>query len=104
MKFCIQDQTVVLTGIQSGTVHYASKKQLSKLSALVHRGPCSLMMTGILFLHFIQTSNPQPMDEIASIELQDLMQQYTVFLKSLLVYHLKRHMTITFLLKMSIRW
>ena len=82
MKFYVHNQNIVLKGMQSGTIHFASKNQLSKLYASIHKGTCSLVMTGVPFLQFMEASKHETMDEFAFLELQDLLQQYSVLFEA----------------------
>ena len=45
MQFSLSHQLVILKGLRGGTVHYASKNQLSKLSTSASKGTCTLLLT-----------------------------------------------------------
>ena len=69
---------MLLKGLQGGIIQYASKKQLSKLTAFVHKGICSLMLTEQPILESMQTDLSQITDEVSNMQLQKLLQQYSV--------------------------
>ena len=44
MQFRYGDAVVSLKGLKDGLVHIASKKQLSKMSQVVEKGTCAMLM------------------------------------------------------------
>ena len=77
MQFSIQGQDVKWSGLQGGTVQYASKGQFSKLTASVHKGTCTLLLIGTPTLQSMTCTSQPSLDEISCIELQELLQQFS---------------------------
>ena len=44
MQFDYQGQNITLQGLQSGVIHYASKKQLSRMSVSASRGTSTFLL------------------------------------------------------------
>ena len=78
MEFYLHGQQHVLRGLQGGTIYYASKKQLSKLSLTVNKGIYTLLLTETPSLQLMKSRTSAGSDELATIELQKLLQQYSM--------------------------
>ena len=74
MQFCLLDRKVTLTGVQEGAIHMATRKQLSKMS--VDTTPGTFLLSVESSLHLMSASLEDVVDEVASIQLQGLLQQY----------------------------
>ena len=76
MQFDYQGQKITLRGLQSGVIHYASKKQLSRMSVSAYKGTGTLLFAREPSLYAIELSPKQEWDDLAFMELQELLQQY----------------------------
>ena len=77
MKFSLQGQEVRLRGLRSGTVHYASKRKLSRMTASCSKSNYTLLLTTNFSLHLMHISTQDTKDEVACIELQNMLQQHS---------------------------
>ena len=77
MQFSLFRQSVLLQGLQGGTIHYASKNQLTKLTGHTSKEVCALLWIEIPFLHIMKGTDQQNRDHIADRALQCILQQYS---------------------------
>ena len=63
--------------MQSGVIHYALKKQLQKMTVAIHMGTYSLLITEHSSLHFMDSQQHHFINEVATMELQELLQKYS---------------------------
>ena len=73
MQFFVEDKLVTLQGLQGGAVQIASKQQLSKLPD--KRSP-TLLLAETVSLSLLEGDTQQGVDTVATLQLQDLLQQY----------------------------
>ena len=76
MQFDYQGQNITLKGLQSGVIHYASKKQLSRMSVSVSRGTSTFLLARAPSFYAIALCPKQEWDDLAFMKLQELLQQY----------------------------
>ena len=70
----VEDKLVTLQGLQGGAVQIASKQQLSKLPD--KRSPTTLLLAETVLLSLLEGDTQQGVDTVATLQLQDLLQQY----------------------------
>ena len=61
-----------LKGIQSGAVHFASKRQMFKLPFT--KGTSTLLLSEESYLHLMSVNSKETNDKVANLQLQDLLQ------------------------------
>ena len=74
MQFSLFGQSVLLQGLQGGTIQYAFKNQLTEHTS---KGVCALLWTKIPSLHIMEGTDQQDKDHITDRALQCLLQQYS---------------------------
>ena len=74
MQFSLNDQLIILQGIQGGTIQLVSEKQLSKSPGI--KNSSTLLLAEKLSLHLMTVNNQIVGDEVATIQLQTLLQRY----------------------------
>ena len=76
MQFSLHGQQITLKGLQSGTIHYALKRQFSRMLVSIYKGIGTLLLFRDPSLYALDLSNQQEWDDWATIEFQKLLQQY----------------------------
>ena len=74
MQFTLDSTIVIIQGMQGGNVHLDFKKQLSKLP--VNKSASILFFVEGLSLQLMSRNVSETSNELATIQLQELLQQY----------------------------
>ena len=71
MQFTVNNQLFTLKGMQSGIVKFASKRQMAKFP--VTKETSTLLLFEESYLHLMSVNSTVNNDEIATVQLQDLL-------------------------------
>ena len=78
MQFMVDEQQVTLSGVHGGTVQFATKNQLAKMSLSIGKGTCTMLVVKQPTLQSGPLLTNKALTQEAILELQEVLEQFFV--------------------------